>query len=149
VAPLAAVLVGRSAHSASVAAERAQQARSYQVAAVLVDDAFTGEYGATALARWTAPDGAVRAGEITVQPGATAGSTVKVWVDRSGRITGSPMQGSDVTANVIVATAATVVAVGILLLTAGATAHHILASKRLVAWDEEWRATGPKWSHRL
>jgi hypothetical protein len=145
--PMAAVFAGRFAYGASLRAERAQQAKWHQVAAVLVEDGASAEYGATAIAQWTTPSGEVRAAEITVPAGSKAGTTVKVWVDSAGRLTGSPMQGSDVAGNVIVATLGAVAAVGILLLSAGAAAHVILGRKRLAAWDADWRATGPQWTH--
>lgn len=147
-APLAAVFAARFAYDASLAAERAQQAKRHQVPAVLVDDASSAEYGATALAQWTAPDGAVRASEIIVRPGSKAGTAFRLWVDASGRLTGSPMRESDVAGNVVVVAVATVAAVGILLLGAGASAHLILGRKRLAAWDADWRATEPQWTHR-
>jgi hypothetical protein len=38
-----------------------------------------------------APDGQPRSGWIQASPGAVAGSSVRVWVNRSGSPTGSPL----------------------------------------------------------
>jgi hypothetical protein len=146
-APLAAVFAGRLAYDAGLRAERAQQAKWHQVVAVLVEDAVGAEYGATALVQWTTPDGVVHAGVAPVPLGSPAGSSVRIWVDASGQASGPPMRSSDVAGNVVVAVVATVAGAGLLLFGAGALAHRILGRKRLTAWEADWRATGPQWTH--
>ena len=41
-------------------------------------------------ARWTAPDGQARSGQIPVSAGLAAGHTVGLWVDAAGWPTGPP-----------------------------------------------------------
>jgi hypothetical protein len=43
-------------------------------------------------AHWRAPDGQLRTGPIPAPGGTTAGSTVRVWVNQAGDLTGPPMQ---------------------------------------------------------
>jgi hypothetical protein len=50
-----------------------------------------------ALARWTAPDGSPRTGQVAVNRGARAGSTVPVWTSDSGRPTSPPLRRDQVT----------------------------------------------------
>jgi hypothetical protein len=48
-----------------------------------------------ASARWRAPDGLVRTGHIYVPEGGTAGSTVPIWVTRSGQLASPPLGPED------------------------------------------------------
>src|SRR5215469_2191573 len=41
-------------------------------------------------ARWTAPDGKARTGQIPVRVGVAAGQTFRLWVDAAGTPTGPP-----------------------------------------------------------
>src|SRR5579862_2504452 len=42
-------------------------------------------------ARWTAPDGNKRAGWVMARQGSPRGNSVRVWVSRSGALTGPPI----------------------------------------------------------
>jgi hypothetical protein len=42
-------------------------------------------------AAWTVPDGNRRTGAVPALPGQRAGSTVLVWADAAGRLTGPPL----------------------------------------------------------
>jgi hypothetical protein len=62
-------------------------------------------------ARWVAPSGQVRSGDIAVEVGMAAGRTVRIWVDAAGRPTDGPL-----TRRAVQARAATVAAVTTLAL---------------------------------
>ncbi len=61
--------------------------------AVPVPDSFAGSvFGYSWVpARWTAPDGRARSGDIPVEVGLAAGRTVRLWVDARGTPTDAPL----------------------------------------------------------
>jgi hypothetical protein len=103
---------------------------------------------AAAKARWRAPDGVRRTGQVYPAAGAPAGSTIKVWVDAAGRQSGPPLQLLQVQGQAVVTAMIAVMAVAVVLWGTGLTAHCMAQRRRMAAWDDEWRALGPKWSHR-
>ena len=147
-APLLALFAGQWAYGTSVRAQRAALATRHLVPATLLAGAPAQTIYCCAMvrARWTAPDGTRRVGWVPAPTGGWAGSTVRVWVDRSGRRTGPPLTDSQVANRVILAAVAAPTAVVITLLGAGVLAHWVLDRRRLAAWDAEWRATGPRWT---
>ncbi len=150
-APLAAVTVGHFAYSTASRTAYAQQAAWHRVPAVLlatVPASGYDRYQATVRARWTAQDGTRHTGMIPVPLGATAGHTVMVWVDAAGRLTGPPLQLSQVRGQAALAAMLAPIAVGLVLLCAGALAHSVLGRRRLAAWDADWQATEPQWTRR-
>jgi hypothetical protein len=153
-APLAALAAGRSA---SVTGSRIEHAQAgwHQVAAVLLHSAsatshpmFQVSLESLVPARWTAPDGTPRTGEIYAPAGAKAGSTVTVWADRSGRLTPIPLQRGDVVEEVALAASLATMAVAAVLAAIGLLARWVLDRRRLAAWDAHWKATGPQWTGR-
>ncbi len=94
VGPLAAIAVGHWASDSGAAAARAQAAAEHRMRAVLLANApaassypiVGSSVDAWVRARWTAPDGTLRAGEVQAAAGARAGSTVIVWSDASGTL---------------------------------------------------------------
>ena len=90
-------------------AEQAQ-ARSRKVPAVLLQDAPQPVHALSQAAldplvraRWTAPGGAPREGEVYAPGGARAGTIVMVWTDGSGTLKGAPLQRADVAAREAIA----------------------------------------------
>jgi hypothetical protein len=149
--PLAAVAAGHATYSYGARAAYAQQAAWHQVPAVLLAAAptyaYTG-YEPVVQAQWTAPDGLRRTGEVPAPPGAWAGTTVRVWVDAVGRLTGPPLQPLQVRSQAALAAIVAPVALGLVLLCAGQLAHYLLGRRRLGAWEAEWQATGPRWTRQ-
>jgi hypothetical protein len=149
VVPLAAVIVGAQAYGAGLRAEHAERAAWRQVHAVLLATAPAAGYAryeAPVPARWTAPNGARRTGDITAPAGTRAGRTVTLWVDASGQPTGRPLQPVQVTGQAIDAAAIAAAAAFSALLCVGVLARWLLLRRRLAAWDAEWRAVGPRWT---
>ena len=86
---------------------------------------YTG-YQPEVRARWIAPDGARRTGTVPAQPGQRAGSTVMVWADAAGRLTGPPLQAQQVRGQAFLAAVLAPVLLSEMLLAAGQLAHFLL-----------------------
>ncbi len=153
--PLAALLAGYYASAFALRVARDQRAAWHQVPAVLLASAATSEdfsYGGVVLplarARWTAPDGVRRTGNVPALPGARSGSTVQIWVDASGHLTEPPLRPDQVTGQSVLASVCAPIIVGLVLLAAGGLAHSVMDRRRMAAWDADWQATGPRWTSR-
>jgi hypothetical protein len=149
-APLTAAAAWHAAYSHGARTAHVQQAAWHRVPAVLLTSVPSTGYGyqATVRASWRAPDGQRRTGPVPAPPAAGPGATVMVWVDAAGRLTGPPLQPSQVEGEAVLAAAFAPVALGFVLLCAGQLVHYLLARRRLAAWDAEWRATGPRWTRQ-
>ena len=150
-APVAAHAAGSWTYATSAREAQAQQAARHQVPATLLQSATLSSIsggGAEAQARWKAPDGQMRTGQIFVTNGGPAGSTVMVWVNQAGQLTGAPLQHSQVTGRAVMARVLAVAALAVTLIIVGWAAHWALERRRLAAWDAEWLTTEPRWSPR-
>lgn len=150
-APFAAHAAGSWTYATAAREAQAQRAVLHQVPATLLQAAApwsATSYGSGASARWRAPGGQVRTGDVFAPDGAPAGSTVMVWVDQSGRLTDAPLQRSQVTGRVVLARVLAVAAVAVAVMIVGWAARWALDRRRLAAWDAEWLARGPRWSPR-
>jgi hypothetical protein len=101
-------------------------------------------------ARWTAPDGQPRNGRVAVSPQAAAGSTVRVWVSRSGSLTGwPPLRRAQLQGRIVIAGVLTAAVLGLALCLAGIAGRLLFSRRRLANWDKAWRAVGPHWTRQL
>ena len=154
-APLFAIAAFTWAARVGAAEQRAE--RSWrEVPAVLLrsapaPDSFAGGvFGYSWVpARWTAPNGQVRSGNIPVELGLTAGRKVRLWVDAAGRPTDAPL-----THRTIVARAATAAAIGttgllIALSCLALIVRWLLDRRRLTDWELAWAIVGPQWTKRF
>ncbi|HEV2260165.1 MAG TPA: hypothetical protein VGS06_44225 [Streptosporangiaceae bacterium] len=149
--PFTAHAVGSWTYATSAREAQAQQAAFRQVPATLLEAATpwsAGQYGAGADAQWRAPDGQVRTGYVFAPGGTAAGSTVAVWVSRSGQLTDSPLQHSQIAGRAVLAQVLAVAALAVALTIVGWAARWVLDRRRLAAWAAEWLASGPRWSPR-
>jgi hypothetical protein len=146
-APFAAQAAGSWTYATSIREAQVQQATLRQVPATLLQ-AAPSNISNEANARWKAPDGQVRTGQIFAPSGAPAGSTVMVWVNQAGQLTDSPLQRSQVTGRADMARALAVAALAAVLGIVGLVGRWALDRRRLTAWDAEWLATEPRWSSR-
>jgi hypothetical protein len=151
-APLAALTAGQAAAASGLRAQHAQ-AGWHRVTAVLLRQApssvnpmFEVALQPLVPARWTAPDGTSRTGEVHAPANAVAGSTVPVWIDRSGRPVASPLQRSDVVDGIVLAASLAAGAVAVVLAVLGFLVRWVLDRRRLAAWDARWAVTGPHWT---
>ena len=131
-------------------AQLAEQTSSYQVPArVLTLDSQGAAFGdPQAQARWTAHDGTVVTGDITVPLGTTAGSAQQLWTTADGQLTNPPLEDSQVTGQADFAEGFGVFTLAVVLTIAGLVIRWTLDKRRMAAWDTEWRAAGPHWTTR-
>jgi hypothetical protein len=154
-APLLSVAAVGWAGRAGASGQRAE--RSWrQVSAVLMRDSsapgasVAGVSGYSwVLARWTAPDGPARTGEIPVSAALPAGHTVRLWVDAAGSPTGPPLNSRSVVADEAEAAAVATGALGIVLLCLAWAGRWVLGRRRLADWEAAWAAVGPQWTKRF
>jgi hypothetical protein len=147
-APFAMHAAGTWAHVRAVREQHAQQARLDQVQAVVLQGAPSLDGPGDVSARWRAPAGPVRTGEVLVLPGTEAGTTVPVWINRVGQQEGPPLLGSEVTSRVQLAEGLAVAVLALAAFALGRLARWLLDRRRLAAWDADWLATAPRWSPR-
>jgi hypothetical protein len=155
-APLLALFAWHWAEGAALRVQHRQQTSWHQVSAVLlasarppVDIGYGGVVGSEVRARWTAPDGTARTGEVPAPAAAHAGSAVRIWVDQSGAQTGPPLRDDQASSQAVLACVLAPFVLGTVLLCAASLAIYLLDRRRLAAWAADWRATGPRWnSHR-
>lgn len=152
-APALAIFSARLAYGAALGYQRAQLSTRHLVPAVLLKNAPSASYsgyGTLQLpevrASWTAPGGQHRGGIVAAPGNARAGTKVMIWVDDAGALTEPPLEHSQVVGQGTLAALLAPAALGMLLLFAGSAATHVINRRRLAAWDEDWRATGPQWS---
>jgi hypothetical protein len=100
-------------------------------------------------ARWTAPDGRPRSGWIPVSPQAPADSSARVWVNRSGSLTGQPLQRAQLQRRIVIAGVLTAVMLGLVLCLVGGAGRYLFSRRRLADWDKAWRVVGPRWTRQL
>ena len=154
-APLFAIAAFTWAARVGAAEQRAE--RSWrEVPAVLLrsapaPDSFAGGvFGYSWVpARWTAPNGQVRSGNIPVELGLTAGRKVRLWVDAKGTPTDIPLTHRAVVARA--ATAAAVATAGLLIVLSclALIVRWLLDRRRLVDWELAWAIVGPQWTKRF
>jgi hypothetical protein len=149
-APLVALAAGQQSYAAGLRIQHVQSAW-HRVPAVLLAGASSQDYigyEPLVLARWTTPSGAQRRGEVYAPSGARAGSTVMVWTDASGRLTGPPLRHEQVLGQAGLYALAAPAVLGLVLGGVGLLIHCRLDRRRLVAWDADWLATEPRWTSR-
>ncbi len=153
--PLAATAAGLWAHAGNVAAQRADKSW-HQVTARLLDPVpgpLFSDNGANSWlvwspARWVA-GGHTRTGEVPAPAGASAGTTVKVWLSRAGKVQAPPLTAAGAGNRVLIAVAFTLACLGALLTAAAVAARWVLDRKRIASWEAGWLSVGPQWSRRL
>jgi hypothetical protein len=152
--PVLAVAAGHWIGSAGVREQRAEVAWRPVPATVLQGTPSQwGGFPAAAgsvwvLARWTAPDGQARQGRIPVTPPAAAGATARVWVTRSGSLTGPPLTQPELHGRITAANVLAALGLGLLLCLTGQAGRVLLAHRRLAEWDRAWRAVEPRWTRQ-
>jgi hypothetical protein len=138
------------------AAERWAQRSWREVPAVLLQAApastgfAAGVFGYSWVpARWTAPDGRVRTGEIPVGTGLAAGRAVQIWVDSAGLPAAPPLTSRAVVAREVTAAATATLALALVVLAVGVAGRWVFHRHRLAGWDTGWADVGPQWTRRF
>jgi hypothetical protein len=102
-------------------------------------------------ATWRLADGAERSGELTsaVAPAiynAQAGTTLLVWLNRSGDPVPPPPGRADIVANMLLGATFLLAGVAALLTCCYVLCRMALDRHRLAKWDQAWAVTGPRWT---
>ena len=150
-APFAARFASGCAYAWALHTAQTQQATFRQVPAVLLTDPSASDWLASdglADARWTAPDGRRRTGQVPAPAGATAGSTVLVWTTPDGTITSRPMQRTQVSNTAVLTAIAAVGGLAVTLTFLGWAIRWALDRRRLAGWEADWLTNGPRWTTR-
>ncbi|MDQ0753504.1 hypothetical protein QF034_007735 [Streptomyces africanus] len=142
---LAGVCAGLMAAGAVERAVEHQQAESRQVSAVAVEDApgpsparAASDHRVWAKVRWTAPDGSTHTEQARVPPRTPAGSTIPLWVNRSGDITIPPVSGGEAWLHTTVGGGLAGVLAGGVVLGAAWLTRLSLDRRRMAQWAAEW-----------
>jgi hypothetical protein len=151
---LAALLAGHIYNSQSAAAARLRPTAAIlskpgPVVANMVNQAAQLQAQAT----WRLADGAKRSGLLTdlTAPAidyAWAGSTVPVWLNRSGDPRPPPPAQDEIVTNALTAGAVLATGAGALLAFCYWLSRRTLDRHRLAQWEQAWAATGPRWTSR-
>jgi hypothetical protein len=143
-APVAGLIAGQWAYSASLHAEHAQQAAHHQVTAVLLASAPTAvptgdgkKAWPRAPARWAAPGGAPRTGTVPVPPGARAGSTLLVWTSTAGQVTEPPLHYQPAASQAALGAVLSIARLALVLCGGGVLSHRTIDKRRLAAWEAD------------
>jgi hypothetical protein len=155
-APWAGWWAARATYVEDVRAQEWQHRHRFPTDAVIVlvraeptaDGSAQMSYSPVAQARWTAPDGTPRTGDIDVAADVRAGAEIAIWTDDNGTAT-LPPGGQNPIAEATVAAVAVVLVLISGLVGMGAIVRDVLDRRRLRSWESEWQVVGPRWSrHR-
>lgn len=108
---------------------------------------------ATTRARWRLPDGTQRSGTLTTATAPTiyyapAGTSVRVWLDRSGEPEAPPPSPVDMILTALAIGLITTVGAALVLTLCYQVCRMVLDLHRLRRWESAWTAVGPRWSSR-
>ncbi|HTZ28901.1 MAG TPA: hypothetical protein VMC83_33175 [Streptosporangiaceae bacterium] len=153
--PLAATAAGLWAHAGNAAVQRADKSW-HQVTAELLDPVpgpLFSDNGANSWlvwspARWVA-DGRTRTGQVPAPAGSGAGTTVKVWINRAGKVQAPPLTAAGAGNRILIAVAFTLAGLSAMLTAAAVAARWVLDRKRIASWEAGWLSVGPQWSRQL
>lgn len=95
---------------------------------------------------WTEPSGAARTAAVPLRAGATAGSTVTVWLDSAGEPTTVPPSHLEQLASGFLAGILTFGAILSGIIVALVILRVVLDRRRFAQWTKEWERIGPEWS---
>lgn len=150
-------LVAGAGHLARAAGLRAlrTQATWSQVSATVPrappnqSDQLSGQLDTVLLqARWTAPDGQPRSGLIPTSQGVAVGNSARIWVSRSGSLTGAPRERSELLGWTPIAEVGTAIVLAFIFFLAVRLQRWLFERRRLACWHRAWRAQGPRWTGR-
>lgn len=156
-APVAGAVAGALAQESLQESVREQHRSRHLVTATVVrpversappvdPEAFVRDTRTRVLARWTAPDGSVRSGEVLTGLAAPRpGDRFTTWTDGRGHLVARPLDPAMATTHAVLA------GFGVTLLTAalaeGARRLVVwhLVRRRYACWDRAWERVGPDW----
>jgi hypothetical protein len=105
-------------------------------------------------ARWRLRNGTERSGTLTTVTapaiyGAPAGTSVQIWLDRSGEPAAPPANPADMIFSALLAGIIATAGAAVVLILCYTLCRTVLDRHRLAGWESAWAAVGPRWtSHR-
>jgi hypothetical protein len=105
-------------------------------------------------ARWRLPNGTEHSGTLTTMTApaiylAPAGTSVRIWLDRSGEPGALPPSPDDVIFSALLAGMTATAGAAVVFILCYTFGRKVLDRHRLAGWESAWAAVGPRWtSHR-
>jgi hypothetical protein len=99
-------------------------------------------------AKWTAPDGRQRTGQIRVPDSTPEGSPERICVTGNGDVAAPPLPMTEIGGLADRAAFGAIMVVIFLFLTARSVIRRVINRQRMAAWDAEWAATEPRWNQQ-
>jgi hypothetical protein len=133
--------------------QHAAAARLRPAAAVLSQPGPTAAIPVAATrARWRLPAGTERSGILTAATApaiynAPAGTSVRVWLDRSGNPE-SPPRPADMIFTALIAGSTAMAGAALVLILCYLLCRMVLDRHRLARWESAWATIGPRWTTR-
>jgi hypothetical protein len=152
-APLLAVTAGQWTHQAGLAQQRAERGWR-QVSAVALQsapsaDAYSAQWADLGvLAKWVAPGGIQRIGEVPASADIKAGQSIRVWVNGSGWLSGPPLSARQLSTRVIGVAVLMPAVLAVVLLAIGSLARWLLNRGKLAGWEADWALVEPQWTRQ-
>lgn len=152
--PAASVSAGLAAHDSTMRTVQAQSAERHQITARVTSapDAAPGSAAdekQKVQVSWTGQDGRRQTGTTRVPLAATAGSTVRIWVDRAETVQDPPMSAENATATGWLTGGMTAAVVYAAFVAGRKGVRLVLNRTRYAQWDAEWELVEPQWSTRF
>ena len=97
-------------------------------------------------AAWRDRSGLAHTGIVAAQQGLAAGSTVPIWIDRSGAAVPEPTSRGDALKMATITAAMTVVVGTVVLAALWCLLRRITVFYNCAAWEREWREVAAVWS---
>jgi hypothetical protein len=154
VAPVAAMEAGHVAYTDSLRVAQVQERTGHQTTAVLLapPSKSAGGYSVTSLvpatARWVAPTGTSRTGDIQVPPASVKGQAFKIWTDTAGDVTSAPTTEEQAAGQGTLAAIMAVVLTLVACSSGAGITRMIMNRRRMAAWDADWTVTAPMWTRQ-
>jgi hypothetical protein len=145
-APGVALLSGRLVWDAGVRGEHAQ-AGWRQVPAVLTQN-VPGAGDELVSARWRAPDGAARNGQIHLRHAAKVGAATVIWVDARGRPQHVPIGHQQTLLRAVLVAVLAWNGVSLAVWCTRGVVWSWLERCRMRRWGRRWLAVEPRWGRR-
>jgi hypothetical protein len=99
-------------------------------------------------ATWKDRWGTRHTGLVTAPQGLNAGSTVPIWIDRSGAAVPEPMSARDALGTAGITAGLAIVAGVMVLAVVWDVLRRVLMAYNCAAWEQEWRQVAPLWRPR-
>jgi len=149
---LVGVVLGIGVHNGMVQQGHAEAVDRTPASATLLDSAPIAYAEATGPpvdvhGTWKDRWGTTHTGLVTAAQGLDAGTTVPIWIDRSGAAVPEPMSARDALATAWITAGLATVAGEMVLAVVWAVLGRVLMTCNCAAWEQEWRQVAPLWSH--